>query len=56
MTYHGPGQIIGFPFGSLEGHTGNPRGVRQFVKTMKERLEAFISLELAREVAFSESR
>ncbi|MBI3555544.1 MAG: hypothetical protein HY074_04710 [Deltaproteobacteria bacterium] len=48
VTYHGPGQIIGFPFGTLEGHTGDSRGVRQFVTRMKSRLETFISTELLR--------
>jgi lipoyl(octanoyl) transferase len=46
VTYHGPGQIIGFPFGTLENHTGDSRGVRKFVTHMKRTLESFISAEL----------
>ena len=46
VTFHGPGQIIGFPFGTLEGHTGDSRGVRKFVSMLKARLELFIAGEL----------
>ena len=49
VTYHGPGQIIGFPFGTLESHTGDSRGVRKFVTQLKGTLEGFISTELKRE-------
>lgn len=48
VTYHGPGQIIGFPFGSLEGHTGDPRAVRAFVVALKAKLELFLAKELER--------
>lgn len=42
VTYHGPGQVIGFPFGRLEDHVGDPRGVRAFVEALKAKLSRLI--------------
>jgi lipoyl(octanoyl) transferase len=42
VTYHGPGQILGFPLGTIEDHVGDPRGVRRFVCDLTRRLEAFV--------------
>ncbi|MBI2605303.1 MAG: lipoyl(octanoyl) transferase [Deltaproteobacteria bacterium] len=44
-TFHGPGQIVGFPFGALERHVGDPRGVRAFVDALKNKLAAFVREE-----------
>lgn len=44
VTFHGPGQIIGFPFGRLEEHTGDTRGVRAFVSQVREALESVAGL------------
>ncbi len=41
-TFHGPGQILGFPLGSLEAHTGDPRGVRDFICRLEKRLAQFV--------------
>ena len=43
VTYHGPGQIIGFPFGHLEEHVGDARGVRAFVVGFKRALSRVIA-------------
>jgi lipoyl(octanoyl) transferase len=48
VTYHGPGQVIGFPFGRLEDFTGDSRGVRRFVLGLQGALEDFIKAELER--------
>lgn len=48
VTFHGPGQLVGFPFGQLEAFVGNPRGVRAFVVGLKRVLESFIAEELKR--------
>ncbi|MBI3543718.1 MAG: lipoyl(octanoyl) transferase [Deltaproteobacteria bacterium] len=45
-TYHGPGQVVGFPFGKLEDFIGDPRGVRAFVVRLKRVLALFIAREL----------
>lgn len=42
VTFHGPGQIIGFPFGALEAHTGHSRGVRAFVTQVQASLEGVV--------------
>lgn len=42
-TYHGPGQIIGFPFGTLEQFTGDSRGVREFVSRLESLLKNFVA-------------
>jgi lipoate-protein ligase B len=42
VTYHGPGQIIGFPTGPLEAHTGDSRAVRAFVDGLKSRLSQVV--------------
>lgn len=44
-TFHGPGQIVGFPFGALEHHVGDPRGVRLFVEALKKKLATFVREE-----------
>jgi lipoyl(octanoyl) transferase len=31
VTFHGPGQIVGFPLGALQLHSGDSRAVRAFV-------------------------
>jgi lipoyl(octanoyl) transferase len=45
VTYHGPGQIIGFPFGTLQRHIGDPRGVKEFVAQLQGRLRSFVEEE-----------
>lgn len=45
VTYHGPGQVIGFPIGTLQDHTGDPRGVREFICALTKNLEAFVTDE-----------
>lgn len=42
VTYHGPGQIVGFPFGTLENFTGDTRGVRDFVCRLQTILKSFV--------------
>jgi lipoate-protein ligase B len=42
ITYHGPEQILGFPYGTLEKHTGDPRGVRRFMSNMSNKLMGVI--------------
>ncbi len=44
-TFHGPGQIVGFPYGNLQRHAGDPRGVRSFVDALKDKLARFVSEE-----------
>ena len=46
VTYHGPGQVLGFPVGSLAQHGQDPRGVRAFVCQVQKTLKEFISAEL----------
>jgi lipoate-protein ligase B len=41
VTYHGPGQIIAFPFGTLEQHVGDSRAVRVFVDQVESMIKAF---------------
>lgn len=43
VTYHGPGQLVGFPFGQLSDHVGDARGVRVFVERLKARLEGVVA-------------
>lgn len=45
VTYHGPGQIVGFPVGTLEQHIGDSRGVKKFVSGLTEDLQKFITHE-----------
>ena len=35
VTYHGPSQCVGFPVGTLEQFTGDPRGVRAFIQKLQ---------------------
>lgn len=46
VTYHGPGQLVGFPMGTLEQLTGDSRGVRGMVCWIKKTLKQFIADEL----------
>lgn len=55
VTFHGPGQIVGFPFGTLESHTGDPRGVKKFVHSLKKTLEKFISIHIERQRSSQEA-
>lgn len=43
VTFHGPGQILGFPTGTLEQHTGDSRGVRVFLDRLQRNLAAAVS-------------
>lgn len=45
VTYHGPEQILGFPIGTLEQHTGDSRAAKKFVNLVVERLKKFLLLE-----------
>ncbi len=44
-TFHGPGQLVLFPYGSLRDHTGNPRGVKTFIEKTILNLMKFIADE-----------
>ncbi len=41
-TYHGPGQLVIFPYGNLRLHTGNSRGVKEFIQNTIKNLMQFI--------------
>jgi lipoate-protein ligase B len=42
-TYHGPGQVLGFPIGSLRSHTGDPKGVRHFVCKLENNILSLLA-------------
>ncbi len=45
VTYHGPGQILGFPIGSLKSHIGDSRGVKKFFKKLHDLFSSWIVSE-----------
>lgn len=45
-TYHGPGQIVGFPLGPLKRFVGDSRAARAFVNNLLEALLDFVEIEL----------
>lgn len=45
LTYHGPGQMVLFPFGKLSNHIGDTRGVKNFIKNTISKLMNFIEIE-----------
>jgi len=47
-TYHGPGQIVGFPLGTLADFVGDSRGVRKFIEKLVSALEWFVESEWRR--------
>ena len=42
VTYHGPGQIIAFPYGRLSDHVGDPRGVKKFICRLEANLKSWL--------------
>lgn len=44
-TYHGPSQLLGFPWGTLQDFTGDPRGIRLFLERLQSGLVSFLEAE-----------
>jgi lipoate-protein ligase B len=53
-TYHGPGQVVVFPFGSLELFGYSNRAVREFICDFQKACKKFLKLEITSDIQSKE--